>query len=218
MPPHSTVRAGIRAGLPLAVPVFALAVSFGVVARPVMGSAAPIVMSFVVYAGAAQFAALSVLAAGGGAAAAIVAGLLMNLRFLPMGLAAAPSLSGSRLARALQGQTLVDASWAMASRRDGTFDRGILIGSSVPQYIAWTTGTIAGVLAGSLIKHPERFGLDAIFPAFYLALLVGELRHGRARGAAALGGLIALALLPVAPGGVPVLAASAAALTGLRRR
>src|SRR5581483_7078334 len=141
-----------------------------------------------------------------------VAGVLMNLRFLPMGLAAAPSLRGRKFARAVQGQALVDASWAMASRRDGTFDRGVLLGASLPQYIAWTIGTITGVLAGSLIKHPERFGLDAIFPAFYLALLVGELRHGRTRGAAALGGLIALALMPIAPGGVPVVAASLAAL------
>src|SRR5947209_5560898 len=97
MPPDSTVREGIRAGLPLALPVFALAVSFGVLARPLMSPAAAIVMSFVVYAGAAQFAVLSVLAAGGGAAAAIAAGLLMNLRFLPMGLAAAPALRGRKL-------------------------------------------------------------------------------------------------------------------------
>jgi 4-azaleucine resistance transporter AzlC len=197
--------------------VFFLAVSFGVLARPLLGAGPTIAMSFVVYAGAAQFAALSVLAAGGGAAAAILAGLLMNLRFLPMGLAAAPSLRGSRLARALQGQALVDASWAMASRRDGTFDRGILLGSSIPQYVLWTTGTVAGVLAGSVMKHPDRFGLDAIFPAFYLFLLVGELRRGQARVAAALGALIALALMPVAPGGLPVLAASLAALTALRR-
>jgi len=214
---HSTIRAGIRAGLPLCVPVFALAVTFGVLARPLMGPAAAIVMSFVVYAGAAQFAVLSVLAAGGGAAAAIVAGVLMNLRFLPMGLAAAPSLRGRKFARAAQGQALVDASWAMASRRDGTFDRGILLGSSVPQYVAWTTGTVTGVLARGLVTHPERFGLDAIFPAFYLALLVGELRNRRARGAALLGGLIALALMPWAPSGLPVLAASVAALTALRR-
>jgi predicted branched-subunit amino acid permease len=76
---------------------------------------------------------------------------------------------------------------------------------------------VLGVLAGSLITHPERFGLDAIFPAFYLALLVAELRSGQARGAALLGGLIALALIPVAPGGLPVVGASVAALLGLRR-
>jgi predicted branched-subunit amino acid permease len=84
--------------------------------------------------------------------------------------------------------------------------------------VAWVSGTIVGVFAGGAIEHPDRFGLDAIFPAFYLALLAGELRTRRAIAAASLGGLIALALIPIAPSGVPVIAASAAALVGLWRR
>jgi predicted branched-subunit amino acid permease len=215
---RTPLRAGVRAALPLVLPLFALAVSFGVLARPVMGRVAPVVMSTVVFGGAAQFAALSVLTAGGTAAAAIVAGLLMNARFLPMGFSVGASLPGGRLARALQGQAVVDASWALASRGDGTFDRGLLIGATIPQAIAWISGTAVGVVGGSAIAHPERFGLDAIFPAFYLALLVGELRNRDAGTAAVLGGAIALALVPFAPGGLPVIAASAAALIGLRAR
>lgn len=215
---ESSVRDGVHAGLPLVLPIFAVAVSFGVLARPVLGALPAVVMSMVVFAGAAQFASLSVLAAGGAAGAAIVAGLLMNARFLPMGFAVAPSLRGRSFARAAQGQAIVDASWALASRRDGTFDRGLLLGATIPQAFAWISGTIVGVFAGARLAHPERFGLDAIFPAFYLALLVGELRTDRSRIAAALGAVIAFALIPVAPAGVPVIAASAAALIGLRRR
>ncbi|MFL6015262.1 MAG: AzlC family ABC transporter permease [Gaiellaceae bacterium] len=215
---ESSVRDGVHAGLPLVLPIFAVAVSFGVLARPVLGALPAVVMSIVVFAGAAQFASLSVLAAGGAAGAAIVAGLLMNARFLPMGFAVAPSLRGRSFARAAQGQAIVDASWALASRRDGTFDRGLLLGATIPQAFAWISGTIVGVFAGASLAHPERFGLDAIFPAFYLALLVGELRTDRSRIAAALGAVIAFALIPVAPAGVPVIAASAAALIGLRRR
>jgi len=170
-------------------------------------------MSVVVFAGAAQFAALSVLAAGGGAGAAIAAGLLMNARFLPMGYAAGRAFTGRAVARAAQGQALVDASWALASRGDGTFDRGLLLGATIPQAVAWISGTTAGVFAGGALTDPRRLGLDAIFPAFYLALLVGEVRARRAATAAAVGGLVALALIPFAPGGLPVIAASAAALT-----
>src|SRR5262245_55444373 len=162
--------AGLRAGLSLTPGLFAVAVSFGVLARPVMGWLPPIVMSLVVFAGAAQFAALSVLAVGGTAGAAITAGLLMNARFLPMGFAAAPAFTGGPVARAAQGQAVVDASWALASRGDGTFDRGLLLGATIPQGIAWFSGTVAGVFCGSALAHPERLGLDAIFPAFYLAL------------------------------------------------
>jgi predicted branched-subunit amino acid permease len=207
----------MRAGLPLVAPTFVLAVSFGVLAEPVMGKLAPVVMSIVVFAGAAQFAALSVLAAGGAAGAAVAAGLLLNLRFVPMGLAFAPSLRGGAPRRALEGQALIDASWALASRGDGSFDRGVLVGATVPQFFAWTSGTAVGVFGGAAIGDPASLGLDAIFPAFYLALLVEELRGRRALAAALAGAAITLALMPVAPPGLPVLAAGLAALIGLRR-
>jgi 4-azaleucine resistance transporter AzlC len=215
--PHSSLRAGVRAGLPFALATFVLGASFGVLAEPVMGAVAPIVMSIFVFAGAAQFAALSVLAIGGGAPAAVAAGLLLNARFLPMGFAVGPSLRGRPLRRAAEGQALVDASFAIASRGDGSFDRGLLLGATFPQAAAWISGTVVGVLGGSALADPDRFGLDAIFPAFYLALLIEEVRTGRAVAAALLGAAIALALMPAAPAGVPVIAASLGALVGLRR-
>jgi len=64
----------MQAGLPLILPTLAGGIAFGVLAQPVMGSVAPIVMSLVVFSGAAQFASVTVLAAGGGALAAIAAG------------------------------------------------------------------------------------------------------------------------------------------------
>ena len=81
-------------GIPLAAASVLVGLSFGVLAEPVMGDVAPIVMSAIVFAGSAQFAATAVLADGGGAAAAIVAGMLLNARFLPMGIAIAPSVRG----------------------------------------------------------------------------------------------------------------------------
>jgi predicted branched-subunit amino acid permease len=196
-----------------------LAISFGVLAQPVMGNVAPIVMSALMFAGSAQFAATAVLAAGGGAAAAIVAGLLMNLRYLPMGIAIAPSLRGGALRRAAVGLTMIDFSWAASSRGGGRFDPEFMVAATAPSYPAWVGGTAIGVFAGDLISDPGAFGLDAIFPAFFLCLLVeGELRPGRPALVAALGSLIALALIPFTPAGVPVIAASAAALIGLMPR
>jgi predicted branched-subunit amino acid permease len=206
----------MRAGLPLVLPTLLGGVSFGVLAQPVMGSVAPVVMSLVVFSGAAQFAALTVLTAGGGALAAIAAGMLMNGRWLPMGLAISPFLSASPLRRAAQSLGLVDASFALASRGDGTYDRGIMIGATLPQAAAWTGGTLIGVLTGAALGDPGSLGLDAMFPAFFAVLLYGEARARLPLTAAATGALIALLLMPVAPPGVPVLAASAAALLGLR--
>jgi 4-azaleucine resistance transporter AzlC len=210
------VEAGIRAGVPYAVAAAMVGISFGVVAEPVMGTVAPIVMSAIVFAGSSQFAALAVLAAGGSAAAAVVAGLLLNARYFPMGVALAPSLRGGPLRRAAIGQAMIDASWAMASRGGGRFDPAFMIGATLPSYPCWVGGTAIGVLAGDVIGDPERLGLDVVFPAFFLGLLVGELRGGRlAVAAACLGAAIALALTPFTPAGVPIIAASAAALLGL---
>jgi 4-azaleucine resistance transporter AzlC len=214
---ETSLRDGIRAGLPFVLPTTALGISFGVLAEPVMGKVATIVASLIVYAGGAQFAALSVLTAGGTATAAISAGLLMNARFIPMGFALAPSLEGSRLRRALQGQAVIDASWAIANRGDGSFDRMKLFGATIPQWFAWQGGTIAGVFAGAAVADPEALGLDAVFPAFYLVLLFEEVRRRRPLAAALAGTAITLALMPFAPPGVPVIAATAAALIGLRK-
>jgi predicted branched-subunit amino acid permease len=193
-------------------------VSFGVLAEPLLGTVATVAMSMIVYAGTAQFAALSVLLGGGGVAPAVAAGLLVNARFLPMGLAAAPALKGGPLRRAVEGQAVVDASWAMASDGRGGFDRELLIGATIPQYVGWVGGTLAGAVFGDALGDPQQLGLDAIFPAFYLALLVGELRDGRALTAALLGAAIACALLPIAPPGVPIVAAALASLIALRPR
>ena len=211
----SSIRDGFRAGVPLMLPTAAVGISFGVLAEPVMGPVAAVLMSIVVYAGSSQFAGGGTLAAGGTPLAAVTAGLLMNARFLPMGIAVAPALRGGPLRRAAEGQTVVDAAWAIASDGRGNFDRELLIGCSLAQAVAWWSGTALGVLAGSLLGDPQALGLDAMFPAFFLALLAGEVRSSRARLAAALGAALALALVPFVPAGIPVLAASAAALLGL---
>ena len=208
-------RAGLKAGVGFGLAALLLGVSFGVLAEPLMGPVAPVVMSMVLFSGAAQFGSTAVLAAGGDAITAIAAGTMLNARFLPMGVAAAPALRGSPLRRAVEGQAVVDASWALAVQHDGGFDRELLIGATIPQYPAWVAGTVIGVLGGGALGDPAALGLDALFPAFFLGLLAAELGRPRALAVALLGGAIALALTPVLPPGLPVLLASAASLIGL---
>ena len=215
---HPSFRDGFRLGLPLAAASLALSISFGVIAEPVIGGLAAVVMSIVVFAGSAQFAVIAVLAAGGGPIAAVVAGILLNTRFLPMGIAMAPSLDVSPVKRAMIGQAVIDFSWAAASRGEGHFDYRFMLGATAPNYPCWVIGTIIGVLGGGLIGDPDRLGLDALFPAFFLALLLeGEAITTRRGVIAALsGGLIALVLIPFTPPGLPVIASCLAALVGLR--
>jgi 4-azaleucine resistance transporter AzlC len=197
------------------VPTLLIGASFGVTATTVgWGVLAPVVMSAIVFSGAAQFATLAVLGAGGSVVAAIVAATLVASRFLAIGVAIGPSMRGGPVRRALEGQAVVDASLALGKTGEGRYGPRRLIGSTLPQYAGWTLGTLAGVLLGRGIGDPEALGLDALFPAFFLVLVVGELTDRAARVTAALGGLIALALIPLVPPGIPVIVACVAVLAG----
>jgi 4-azaleucine resistance transporter AzlC len=212
------VAAGARAALPIAVAVLAFGASFGILARDAgMGVGAPIVMSMTTFAGSAQFAVASVLESGGALAAAIAAAVLLNLRYLAIGMSVAPGLRGSAVRRLAEAQLAVDESWAIA-QRDGRVSRDALVGAGLVLMAAWVAGTVAGVLGGGALGDPADYGLDAMFPALFLALLAGQLDGHRARVAAVSGGLIAFALTPLLPPGVPLIAAAAGAALTLRVR
>lgn len=203
----------------LGTATFVLALTFGALARAEgWGILAPVVSSLIVFSGSAQFALLTALGGGGGVVPAVAAAALINARFLPMGLAIAPSLRGRRARRALEGQAVVDASWAAAHVGEGRFDRELLIGATLPQWPLW----IAGTWLGAVFSPPQHvvhdLGLDTAFPAFFLVLLLHEAAATkRARVAAVLGGCIAAGLVTVLPPGIALIAATAAALVGLRR-
>jgi 4-azaleucine resistance transporter AzlC len=215
---RAELAAGARAVLPIAIAVFAFGASFGILARDAgMGVVAPIVMSVTTFAGSAQFAVASVLDDGGALAAAIAAAVLLNLRYLAIGVSVAPSLRGSAPRRLAEAQLAVDESWAVA-QRDGRVDRERLLGAGLVLAVFWLLGTVAGVIGGSALGDPEDYGLDAMFPALFLALLVGQLTSRRAWIAAVLGALIALALTPLVPPGVPIVAAAGGAVLALAVR
>lgn len=209
---------GLRMAVPLAIAVFGFAVSFGVVARAAdMGIVAPIAMSLTTFAGSAQFATASVLGTGGGIAAAIVAAVLLNSRYLPIGISVAPAMSGSAVKRFLSAQLVVDESWAVGHLGEGRYSRGRLLGAGVVVYSAWVGGTAVGVLGAHYLGDPLRFGLDVVSPVLFLALLKGQIGDRRSLVCAILGVAIALSLTPIASPGVPLIAATAACLLGLRK-
>jgi predicted branched-subunit amino acid permease len=144
--------------------------------------------------------------------------VLLNARYLAMGLALAPSLRGRPASRAAFAMAMVDSSWAGSSAGDGTFDPWYLVGMTTPQYPGWVLGTVVGVLIGSALGNPATYGLDALFPAFFVTLLFEEVRGRRKLAAAGGGAGIALVLTPFAPAGLPILTAAAAALVASKLR
>jgi 4-azaleucine resistance transporter AzlC len=215
--PRRTHRDGVRAAAPLAIAVAGFGISYGVLARTAgMGSLAPVVMSATTFAGSAQFAAASILGTGGTVISAITAAILLNARYAPIGVSVAPSLSGGLWSRFLHAQLTVDETWAVAAEGEGRFNPQVLVGAGVTLYAAWVGGTALGVAFGDVIGDPTRWGLDAAFPALFLALLVPQLRRRLDVEAALLGAAIALVLTPFTPPGVPIICAAVACLLGLR--
>ena len=215
----ASYRDGMRVISPLIPAIVAFGASFGVLAKAAgVDSLAALVMSASTFAGSAQFAVVSVLGAGGTAAAAIGAAVLLNARYAPMALAASGAFRGGPVRRLLEAQLLVDESWALSSRDDG-FDIKVLLGAGGILYVGWNAGTAIGVLAGDSLTDPATLGLDAAFPALFLALLAPLLRSDGsiALAAALIGAAIALTLTPFTPAGLPVIAATAACLVGLAR-
>lgn len=214
------LREGMVTAVPLAVAVSLFGLSFGVLSASSggMGLLAAVTMSATTFAGSAQFAVASVMAANGQPIAAVAAALLLNARYLPIGVSVARYLTGPVALRFLKSQLVVDESWAIASRGGGTFDAGRLIGAGIVLWIAWTGSTLVGAIGGEALGDPAVLGLDAAFPALFLALLVTQLRTRSAIAAAVLGAAVAIVLVPFTPPGVPIVAAGAAAFVGLARR
>lgn len=216
--PRERFHAGLRAGTGLAAAAFLLAISFGAISQAQgWGPVAPIVCSLVVFSGSAQFALAATLGAGGGAVAAVVAAALVNVRFVPMGIAVARDLRGGPLRRALEGQAVVDGSWAAAHLGGGRFDRPFLLGATAVQWPAWVVGTALGVAVAPDPELLHTLGLDVLTPALFVVLLFDEVRRDRAgRLPAALGGAVAASLLFVLPTGPSLIGAATAALLALR--
>ena len=201
---------------PLLPAVLAFGASFRVLAHAAgMSRAASIAMSATTFAGSAQVAVVSILGTGGTVVAAIAAALLLNARYGAIGVSVGAHFEGGPLRRILQAQLIVDESWAVTVRPDGSLDRRALVGAGGALWVCWIAGTTLGAFVS--LGDPGRLGLDGAFPALFLALLVPQLRTRVSRVAAVLGALIATVLIPLTPAGVPVIAAACACLLGWRR-
>ena len=178
----------------------------------------PVAQSALVLAGASEFLFIGIVAAGGNPIAAALAGLLVNARHLPYGLAL-PDVTGRGWRRLLGAHVMNDESVVFAlAQEDLPRKRAAYWACGLGVLICWPGGAALGALAGSLLRDTNAFGLDATFPAVILALIVPALRDRVTAAAAGLGAVIALVATPFLPAGLPVLLALAGlvVLAGLR--
>jgi 4-azaleucine resistance transporter AzlC len=210
----------VRDAVSIGVATGIYAVSFGVLSVAAGFSVAQTcVMSLVTFTGASQFSFVSVFAAGGGVAAALPPALLLAGRNGIYALSLGAVIRGGPLRRAAEAHLVIDESTAMAhAQEDERAKRRAFLATGLAIFACWNAGTLLGALAGGVVGDPRDLGLDAIFPAVFLALLVPQVRGREAMGAAVAGAAIALVLVPVAPAGVPVMVSVLASLPFLWKR
>jgi 4-azaleucine resistance transporter AzlC len=212
------MRPVITSSATLGIAVGAFGVTFGVGAVSAGASVLQAcAISSLVFTGATQFSAVTVIGGGGSTASALGGALLLAARNSVYGLAMSRRLSGSLGRRLLAAQLTIDETTAMsAAQTDPVAQRTAFWVTGISVYIFWNLGTLLGALAGTAID-PTTYGLDAAFPAGFVAMLWPLLRERRARWAAVCGAIICLALIPIVPVGLPILGAALAILVGVPR-
>lgn len=203
----------LRAAVGIGLYAGAFGMAYGAVA---VGSglsvAQAMVLSLVLFTGASQFAFVGVVSAGGSGFAAVPAALLLGMRNTFYGVSISQILRPRGWRRLWTAHFVIDETTAMAvgqptrpAQRYAFWATGLIL------FPLWQVGSLAGALIGTAID-PADFGLEAAAPAVFLALLWPSLRQRAAKVVALAGAGLALALVPFAPPGVPVIAAAAVAL------
>ena len=175
----------------------------------------PMVQSALVFAGSSELLFVGLVAAGGNPVAVALAGLLVNARHVPYGLALPPGVTGRGWRRLLGTHIMNDESvvFGLANPDSPAF---WICGLGL--FAAWPAGAVIGALIGSVVHDTNAFGLDAMFPAVILALVLPKLRDRLTRRAALTGAAIALITTPFLPAGAPVLLALVAVVFAARER
>lgn len=178
----------------------------------------PLTLSLLVLAGASEFLFIAIVGGGGSPFAAAAAGLLVNARHLPFGIAV----------KDLVGQKPL--SWLGCHIMN---DESVVFGISQPTHekcktaywlcgvgiaLFWPVSVIAGAFIGQFIPDIKAIGLDAVFPAILLALIFPALKNRRTLIPATTGALISLAAVPFVPAGMPVLFSLLGLLTWRNRK
>ena len=178
----------------------------------------PAAQSVLVLAGASEFLFIGIVAAAGNPIAAALAGLLVNARHLPYGLAL-PDVTGRGWRRLLGTHVMNDESVVFALAQDELpRKRAAYWACGLGVLICWPGGAVLGALIGSAVHDTSAFGLDAMFPAVILALIMPSLRDRLTLRAALAGAAIALIATPFLPAGLPVLLALVAVLLLVREQ
>ena len=178
-------------------------------------------LSLLTFSGASQFAVIGVLGAGGSALSGIATASLLGIRNGVYGVIMAPRLKVKGFKRVVAAQITIDESTAVALgqevRGESAMRQGFwLTGFGV--FLFWNLFTLAGALGAQAMGDIRAWGLDSAVPAAFLGLVWPRLKTNRDRVLAVGCMIFALAMTPILPAGLPIIATAFIAIAvGLRK-
>ena len=206
----AVLRQSVAVGLATAT----YGVSFGALSTAAgVGFWPTMALSLLLFSGGSQFAFVGVVAAGGALPVAVATSTLLGVRNGLYGMQVARWLQAHGPRRLLAAHLTIDESTAVglaqpepAGRRLGFWASGLAV------FGGWNLATAAGAVVGDALGQPQRYGLDAVAGAAFLALLWPRLTTHEPRAVAVLAAVVALVTVPALPAGLPVLAAAVVAV------
>jgi branched chain amino acid efflux pump len=213
--PAAARRATVRNSLGVSLAVGTYGFAFGAASVAAgLSVLQTCLLSLLAFTGGTQFAIVGVIAGGGTVAAALGGGLLLGARNTLYAMRLAPLLRVRGPRRLLAALGTIDEPTAMAvGQSSDELARVAFWWTFGGVWTCWNLFTLLGAAGASALGDPETLGLDAVVPAAFLALLAPRLWAGAVERRIAVGGaVLAAALIPLTPPGVPVLAATAALL------
>lgn len=201
---RTAVSVGVASGA-YGVSVGALGVAAG------LSVAQTCALSVLMFTGGSQFALVGALGGGGSGLSGALSAVLLGARNGVYGVRLAPLLRVRGAQRLLAAHLVIDESTAVALGGEVQGVRAGRLGfwaTGLSVFVLWNAATLLGALAGSAVGDPRDFGLDAAAPAAFLAMLAPRLRDRATWTIAVVAALVALAVVPLVPAGVPVLVAA----------
>lgn len=172
----------------------------------------PVVSSIVVLAGASEFMFIAIIASGGSPFAAALAGLLVNARHFPFGVAVREFV-GTRASSYIGCHIMNDESVVVGISQENIVQRRAAYWAcGLGIAFCWPVSVLAGAWLGRFIPDTQAMGLDAVFPAILIALIFPALQKRRVAIPASVGAAVGLITVPFLPAGMPVLCAMAGML------
>ena len=201
---RTAVSVGVASGA-YGVSVGALGVAAG------LSVAQTCALSVLMFTGGSQFALVGAIGGGGSGLSGALSAVLLGARNGVYGVRLAPLLRVRGTQRLLAAHLVIDESTAVALGGEVHGVRAGRLGfwtTGLSVFVLWNAATLLGALAGSEVGDPRDFGLDAAAPAAFLAMLAPRLRDRATWTIAVVSALVALAVVPLVPAGVPVLVAA----------